>query len=353
MSEPTKILVVEDSSDDYALLCATLIRQGIVADCVRVETASQMTEALQQGGWQLIISDHHLPSFSSTEALRLLRQTDAALPFIIVSGTIGEDAAVAALHAGADDYLFKGRLARLGAAVQRALTSAQERRARAQAEAALAQSEHKLRQLSAHLQTAIDAERQTIAREIHDDIGSTLTALRFDLSWIGRHGDDKSKQRAGTATVALNQIVAASQRIMHDLRPPVLDAGIVAAIQWQVSDFRKRYAVACSLQCNRDSLDLPDRLAMTVFRTAQEALHNIVKHAHAKAVVIDLLVLSEQLSLEISDDGVGLDGTDLVKPASFGLRGLSERAHADGGSLDVLPGKRGTTVLLTLPLTIQ
>jgi signal transduction histidine kinase len=352
MTAPTHILVVEDSTDDFALLCATLARQGVNAACVRVETAEQMRVALEQGGWQLVISDHHLPAFSSTQALRLLRSSDQELPFIIVSGTIGEDAAVAALHAGADDYLIKGRLTRLAAAVQRALAAAQERRDRKRAEAALAESEQKLRELSAHLQVVIDLERRAIAREIHDDIGSTLTALRFDLAWINRHGDAVSAQRAGQATVALNQIVAASQRIMHNLRPPVLDAGIVAALQWQVADFRKRYPTACKLQCNRDQLALSDRLAMTVFRTTQEALNNIVKHAQASSIAIDLVAMADQLSLEISDDGVGLAATDLTKATSFGLRGLAERASADGGSLDVFAGARGTTVLLHLPFGV-
>ncbi len=349
-TSPIRILVIEDSEPDFALLTATLARQGIVADCTRVEEGESMQRLLATGGFDAVISDHDLPRFSSGRALELLKASGQVLPFLIVSGTIGEDAAVQAMHAGADDYLTKGSLARLGAALRRALADTQARRERAAAGLALQESERRLRPLSAHLQSAVEDERRAIAREIHDDVGGMLTALRFDLGWIERHGGEAVGARARQALDTVGQALAASQRIMRNLRPPVLEAGIVPALDWQAAQFRKRTGIGCRFASSVEKLELDDERATTVYRTVQEALTNVVKHAGATTVSIDLVLRENTLSLEINDNGSGLSDSDLRKPASFGLRGLAERANAAGGWLDVLPARHGTTVLLTLPL---
>lgn len=345
-----RILVVEDSAADFELLRLTLERQGLLTRLERVETGEQMASALQRGGWDAVISDHQLPRFSSIEALQTLRASGLDLPFIIVSGAIGEEIAVDAMRAGADDYLLKGRLARLAPALQRAVKSASDRRERARATAALADSEQRLRSLSAHLQTAVEAERGAIAREIHDDVGGMLTALRFDLAWIERHATSEIAQRARQALETLTHAMQASQRIMRNLRPPVLEAGVVAALEWQVTQFAKRSGIQARFSSNAERLTLDDEAALTVYRTAQEALTNVSKHAQAASVTVDLVARDGLVSLEISDDGRGFDGDALQKAGSFGLRGLTERAASCGGWLDVLPASRGTTVLLTLPL---
>jgi signal transduction histidine kinase len=346
-----RILVVEDSELDFELLKATLRRQGISAALERVEDEPAMRAALGQGAWDAVISDHQLPRFSSLQALQTLKQSGLELPFIIVSGTIGEDVGVAAMREGADDYLTKGRLDRLGAALARGIASAQARRERTQAQAALADSEQRLRALSMHQQRAIDDERKAIAREIHDDIGGLLTALRFDLSWIERHSNDQAVvARTAQARQTLLEAMQASQRIMHDLRPPVLEAGVVAALQWQAQQFAARTALPCEFHSNVEQITVSDEASMALYRCAQEALTNIVKHSGARHVKLDLVASDQEVSLEISDDGHGLQGRDLDKPGSFGLRGLTERARAAGGWLEVLPDATGTTVMITLPL---
>jgi signal transduction histidine kinase len=347
---PIRILVVEDSEPDFDLLDMTLTRQGMKVRCRRVEDRETMRQALADEGWDAVISDHHLPRFSSLEALRTLSESGLCLPFIIVSGTIGEEVAVEAMRAGADDWLTKGRLGRLGAALQRALSDARARRERAAAQAALHESERRLREFSVHLQSAVEEERRAIAREIHDDIGGLLTSLRFDLSWIERHAAEQVAERARQARETLGQAMQASQRIMRNLRPPVLEAGVVAALEWQATQVERRTGIECRLNANVERVHLDDAAATTVYRTAQEALTNVVKHARARRITMDLVLRDDQLSLEITDDGVGLVASDLRKPGSFGLQGLAERAHAVGGWLDVLPAERGTTVLLTLPV---
>ncbi|HPU51633.1 MAG TPA: response regulator [Burkholderiaceae bacterium] len=346
-----RLLVVEDSEEDFLLLSATLGRQGLNVECHRVEEAETMIEALAREPWDAVISDHQLPRFSSIEALRTLRDSGKVLPFLIVSGTIDDDVAVEAMRNGADDFLNKSRLARLGPALTNALRAAETRRERIAAELALRVSEQKLRELSAHLQTVVEEERRAIAREIHDEIGGMLTALRFDLSWVERNGSAPVAQRATQALETLGLAQHASQNIVRSLRPPVLDAGIVPAIEWQLAQFRKRSGLVTRFRTNTDQIELTDEAAMTVYRTLQEALTNVVKHSGAHTVAVDMVVSEAMLSLEIHDDGHGIGATDLEKQHSFGLRGLAERARSAGGWLEVSLGRGGAALLLTVPVT--
>ena len=345
-----RLLVVEDSEEDFLLLSATLGRQGLNVECRRVEEAEAMSEALARESWDAVISDHQLPRFSSLEAFQTLRDSGKVLPFLIVSGTIDDDVAVEAMRNGADDFLNKSRLARLGPALTNALRAAETRRDRIAAEQALRVSEQKLRELSAHLQTIVEEERRAIAREIHDEIGGMLTALRFDLSWVERNGTPPVAQRAAQALETLGLAQHASQNIVRSLRPPVLDAGIVPAIEWQLAQFRKRSGLVTRFRTNTDQIELTDESAMTVYRTLQEALTNVVKHSGANTVAVDMVVSESMLSLEIHDDGHGIGAADLEKQHSFGLRGLAERARSVGGWLEVSLGTGGAALLLTVPV---
>jgi len=345
-----RILIVEDSAIDYDFLAETLRRQGLRVHTHRVDSAADMALALADSPWDAVISDHHLPGFSSSGALATLRASGLDLPFLIVSGTIGEDVAVEAMHRGADDYLVKGRLARLGAALEHAIAACEARRERARSQLELELSERRLQSLSAHLLTHREAERAELARELHDEVGGTLAAVRFDLAWIERRADPEVAERARQAMTSLTEAMQASQRLMRELRPPVLDAGLVAALEWLVGRFRSRSGLQVRFATNVESLELDELPAMVVYRTLQEALTNILKHAQARSVRVDLVVTDGQLSLEISDDGVGFTETDRDKEGSFGLRGLVERARRVGGWLEVAGGGPGCTILLTLPL---
>lgn len=345
------LLVVEDAVLDYELLLRALCRQGFQPEALRVEDESGLRAALATRSWDAVVSDHHLPGFSSGEALRIVRASGFDGPFLIVSGTIGEEAAVAALQAGADDYLIKGRLARLGPALRNALSAASARRGRTAAQQALAESERRLRALTDHLQQALEDERAAIAREVHDDVGGMLTALRFDLSWIERHGDDAVCVRARQGLDTLNQAVLAVQRLLRNLRPPALDAGIVAALEFLVEQFASRTGIQAQLTTNRERVELSEQVAITVYRVAQESLTNVAKHARATRARLDLVVQDDTLSLEVSDDGIGIRAADMEKSGSFGLRGLVERVRQVHGWLDVAVGERRGAVMLTIPLT--
>ena len=142
---PLKALVIEDSELDAALLLEQLKAGGYAPASRRVDNADDLTDALEKQPWDIIFSDHNMPHFSSTEALEIVRSAALDVPFLIVSGSIGEEAAVAAMKAGAQDYLMKGNMARLIAAVDRELKDAGERRGRRAAERALLAQEEEFR----------------------------------------------------------------------------------------------------------------------------------------------------------------------------------------------------------------
>ncbi len=345
-----RVLHLEDSELDHELEMAHLRRGGTQVETLRVDSEPAFRAALEEP-WDVVLSDFNVPGFSGLAALDIVKASEHPLPFILISGEIGEDVAVAAMRNGASDYLLKANLARLGPAVEHAIDAHEARLARATADSQLAESRQRLSELAQHLQTSVDMERAAIAREIHDDVGGSLTALKFDLAWIERHSKDAAvQQRTQAALEVVTHAIESSKRIMHNLHPAILDQGLVAALQWMASRFEKRTGVACSFRTSHEAMQLPSGVPLVAYRAAQEALTNITKHANATRVSIDLSLAGGVLSLEISDNGIGLRGADLAKVRSFGIRGLHERASTVGGWVDLSSSAQGTTLILSVPL---
>ncbi len=349
-----RVLHLEDSELDHELTCSQLARGGLRCRTQRIDSEAEFLAALEGAPWDAIISDYNLPGFSGLVALDLLKASGRDVPFILVSGEIGEDTAVEAMRNGASDYLLKNNLARLVPALLHAVEATETRRARVRADLELDASKQRLRELAQHLQTSIEQERAAIAREIHDDVGGSLTALKFDLAWIARHTD--SSAVLGRVTAALETVTLAidsSKRIMHNLRPAILEQGLVAALQWLATRFEKRTGIACVVRLPHDDSELRalgTGVPLVAYRTAQEALTNVTKHAQASRVELDLSLAGGVLSLEISDNGRGLSADDLAKARSFGIRGLHERAGTVGGWVELSSGSAGTTMILSVPL---
>ena len=349
-----RVLHLEDSELDHELTLAHLARGGLKVAVRRIDSEAEFLAALDDE-WDIVISDYNLPGFSGLVALDLLKAHGRDMPFILVSGEIGEDTAVEAMRNGASDYLLKNNLSRLVPALLHAVEATETRRARVRADRELDESKQRLRELAQHLQTSIEQERKSIAREIHDDVGGSLTALKFDLAWIARHTDSKDVlTRVHSALETVTLAIDSSQRIMHNLRPAILEQGLIAALQWIASRFEKRTGITCELRLPHEaSVELPAGVPLVAYRTAQEALTNISKHAQASRVQIDLALAGGVLSLEISDNGCGLRPDDLAKVRSFGIRGLHERAGTVGGWVDLTSGQNGTTLILSVPLVLQ
>jgi signal transduction histidine kinase len=346
-----RLLHLEDAEVDHQLACAQLKRAGFEVHALRVDTEDDFRRALAGGPWDVVLSDFNVPGFTGAQALELLKREGPVLPFVLLSGEIGEDTAVASMRDGASDYLLKNNLARLAPAIRNAIQANRDHQARVQSDSELAASRQRLAELAQHLQTSIEMERAAIAREIHDDVGGSLTALKFDLAWIGRHAASPEVQlRVATALETLDQAIGASQRIMHNLRPAILEQGLVPALQWMTSRFERRNNVVCQFRTTHESISLPVGVPLVAYRFAQEALTNISKHAHASRVVVDLSLSGGVLSLEVSDNGRGLSQDDLAKAQSFGIRGLHERARTVEGWVDLSSGPGGTTLILSVPL---
>jgi signal transduction histidine kinase len=357
-----RLLHLEDSEPDHALALLHLQRAGLRVQAQRVETRAEFAAAIHhaQPPWDVVLSDYHLPGFTGLDALQMLvaHSADAGdagerPPFILVSGQIGEDTAVEAMRNGAADYLLKNNLSRLAPAVEHAIAAARTHHARVAADRELAQSRQRLSELAQHLQTSVENERQAIAREIHDDVGGSLTALKFELDWIRRHSSEPEvQQRIVMALDTVTGAIESSQRIMQNLRPAILEQGLVAALQWMCSRFEKRTGIECEFRHNGQQAtdSLPTGVPLVAYRTAQEALTNVSKHAKASRVVVDLSLTAGVLSLEVSDNGHGLSADDLAKARSFGIRGLHERAATVGGWMDMSSSAAGTTLILSLPL---
>lgn len=348
------LIVVEDSELDYELLLALLMREGLRPRATRVEDEAGMREAFAAGPIDAVITDHNLPRFDSFASLKVAKSVDADIPVIVLSGEMSEELAVATLHAGADDFVLKTRMFRVAAALQNSLRAAEARREAHASAAALAESEARLHALTQHLEHAKEEERRAIAQEIHDDIGGALTALKFEVVRLSRELEARDGERSGRIDAIqelLESAVIASHRIQHALRPAVLDAGLVAALEWLTRGFAERSGLAVEFQSNRDEFEVePDRAA-ALYRVAHEALTNVRKHARgAKRVHMQLFTQPDEISLEVSDDGPGFDTGSLEVTGGFGVRGMMERARGLGGWAEVSssPG-RGTTVMFSIP----
>jgi signal transduction histidine kinase len=353
---PLRLLLVEDSVLDYEMTIAVVAydplfeRTSVATE--RVEDEAGMRAALRGEPVHAVITDHNLPRFDSFAALRVAREHDADLPVVVLSGDMSDELAVAALHAGADDFVLKSRMFRLPLAVRRALDTAAGRRAQRAAVAALAASEARLRDLTLHLEAVKEQERRAIAQEIHDDVGSTLTALKFELARLARLVPAGVPAHAHIESMneLLTHAVAASHRIQHNLHPAVLDAGLVDALQWLARGFEQRTGLQTSFESNREHIELAIEPAVALYRAAQEALANISRHAHARHVSMSLFAAPEEVTLEVVDDGGGFDPAMLAHAPGFGVRSIVERARGLGGWAEVhsQPG-RGATLMFGVP----
>lgn len=349
---PLRVLHLEDSVQDHLLVKREFQKSGEPLEIVHVESLEDFEQALTERDFDLVLADYRLPGFTALDAWQLMNRLRVRLPFILLSGAIGETAAVQAIQAGLSDYLPKEDLPKLRHVAQRAIEMHHIVLAREQADLELAQSQKQLASFAEQLQSTIEQERAAIAREIHDDIGGSLAAIRFDLAWIGRHAtDDGTQAHVLAATHMLQHAVEASQRIMMNLRPAILDQGLVAAIHWLGDSFSRRTGIPTQIRAELHSESLPKAIQLTAYRTAQEALTNASKYAQCSQVKIDLSGDAHFLTLEIADNGQGLSADTPPKEGGFGLNGLKERAKTVGGWLDISSQKGlGTAITLSIPL---
>jgi signal transduction histidine kinase len=225
---------------------------------------------------------------------------------------------------------------------------------RKQAEEALATSQERLRNLAARLHAVREEERTVIARDIHDQLGQSLTGLKMDLSWLMRRlpEDRAVRERAESMQLLLDSTVESVRSISTQLRPPILDdLGLEAAVEWQVNEFGRQSGLNCHLNLRTGNRFVREEHATAAFRILQESLANVARHAHAKNVTVEVSLAENALFLVVADDGCGIGDATLSSARSIGLIGMRERAGALGGEVDICRlGTGGTRVKLELPL---
>ena len=220
----------------------------------------------------------------------------------------------------------------------------------------LVRQQTELRELSARVLEAREEEKTLLARELHDELGQQLTAMKMDLAWLRDHlpaGDAALDAKAAHVTGLVDQTMHSVRRISADLRPLMLDdLGLQDAVAWLAGEFSKNSGVECRLDAPTDAaLENVDRaVAITVYRVLQESLTNIARHAGARNAWVILGASGNWLQLEVEDDGHGIANADLARPRSLGLKGIRERVLYLGGSVEIGRAPRGgTRVLVRVP----
>lgn len=220
-------------------------------------------------------------------------------------------------------------------------------------EAALRASREQLSELSFHLEAAREQERERIARDIHDELGSFLVRLKIEATLLaGKLPPEPPalREKARSIESLLDQAMAAASRVARELRPGILkEFGLPAAIESLAEDFSQHFGVTCRVHCD-DDLDPDPDTSLALFRIVQETLTNVAKHAHASLVVVRLKREKGSIALELRDNGRGISEADMAKPKSFGLRGIRERVHSLSGDFSINSGEHGGThVRLRVP----
>lgn len=222
-------------------------------------------------------------------------------------------------------------------------------------ESELRASRAQLAELSEHLQRVKEEERDRIARDIHDVLGGTLVGIKISAKLLADklgQSEPAALARIRDIEAMLDEAITTAGRVARELRPGILkEFGLAAAIESYAEDYSHRAGIPCSVLCADHDIETDENTSLALFRTYQEALTNVSKHAQASRVEIRLTQEENDIVLEVSDDGRGLSEADLHKPKSFGLRGIRERLKGLGGNMELLQHQpHGTTVILRAPL---
>jgi PAS domain S-box-containing protein len=221
-------------------------------------------------------------------------------------------------------------------------------------EAELRASHEKLKALTAKLEDVREEERTHISRELHDELGQVLTGLKIDLTWIAKRIPEEQRpllDKANAMRGQIDSIIEYIRRIATQLRPKLLDDfGFVEAIEWLISDFRERTAIRCRFRSNLQHMNIDPKASTILFRLIQETLTNIMRHSGASSVSINMKKTAAQLIIEVKDNGVGINESDMKASRSLGILGMRERVSILNGTLKIegAPGK-GTKIKISIP----
>ncbi|MEY4640306.1 MAG: hypothetical protein RLZZ227_300 [Pseudomonadota bacterium] len=371
-----EVLIVDDTHEMRQMLGDLMTEAGY-----RVRHASDGTQALMSiyaSLPDLVLLDVRMPTMDGYEVCKYLKADTATadIPVIFMSAMSDIQDITQAFELQAVDYIVKPfRSAEVLSRVKthldlralqlrleemcfvRTRQLADEVLERRQAEQELLESQQQLRRLSGHIQEVREAERASIAREIHDELGQSLTVVRIDLTRLKGHLDaprERIESQIDIVLQVLEQAANTARAISENLRPGMLDLiGLGPAIENHLKRFGEMTGIRCVLNMsNKGEFFVDDRVAIAIFRILQEALTNIARHARATLVTVQVVELGSELMLIVQDDGCGIAPQHIESGKThYGLFGMSERAKLLGGQfvIDSEPGK-GTRIEASLPI---
>jgi signal transduction histidine kinase len=341
------VLIVDDDPTARETVMAMLEGEGY--DLQLAKDGPQALKILEQLQPDLILLDIMLPGMDGFEVCRRIRSTPqlAEVPILMLTALDDRPSLLAAIESGADDFLSKPVDRRELTARVRTITRLNRYRT-------LVEQRENIRQMAERVVAAQEEERQRISRELHDDLGQALTT---HLLFLRNLQEDLSIPvevmfaRLQALYEQSYEVLVKIRRLARDLRPPVLDAlGLRVAMQTYCTEFTRRTHLPVIFESDDPLPELPDAYKTTLYRTLQEALTNVVKHAQASQVWVDLSREDDLINLTVQDNGIGLD-EETSPSKGIGLAGLRERITVAGGRLNISSAqKRGTVLSAQFPL---
>ena len=352
------VLHLEDNDIDAKIFEAACARCSRILNVKRVSSLAEFRQSLDDVKPHLICADHLLPDGSALEAIALATERYPDSPFIVITGAGEEEVAVDYLKAGAADYLSKRKLDLFPAALDVVLQTYKTKALHLWSEFERQRLTEELTALIRKVEEERDEEKKSLSRDIHDQLGQELTALKLGLFWMKNQLQnipldesaspvmEKMEQLIGLNTSIIEEV----RNIAHALRPVVLDqVGLSAGLETLVQDFNRRETTFCGLHLGQLP-NLSEGLRTDIFRMVQEALTNISRHAEANLAYIQLKHTDQDLILEIGDDGIGSQEQPEGKRKGLGMVGMRERArnHNADFSINTKSGM-GTSIVIRFP----
>ncbi len=339
------ILVIEDNPGDFALVEEFLLEQ---IEAPIISYAPNFNEAknilsVKTNHFDIILLDLSLPDKTGIPLIQEIIEICLGRPVIVLTGYSDLTFGVKSLSLGISDYILKDDLTSL--VLYKSIVYSIERR---KIVLALETSEKRARSFAKQLNNILEEERSRIAREIHDEFGQQLSGLKMSLSALKRSTSVKSTMESLITAMVddVDHSIQSLRRIANELRPVIIDKlGLLAAIEWLVSEFEKRTGITSRLYMDLNRSAIDKTLEINIFRICQEALTNITKHAKATMVNIRIENNNGVLSIKIIDNGVGIKPDILHNPLSMGLLNMKERANLIGAELNISSAPQQGTII--------
>lgn len=356
MTNLPNLLIVDDKLENLIFLKSVI--KKIEVNLIQAFSGYEALEKTKGIELALAIIDVQMPGMNGDElAVKLNEQRQGTkIPIMFLTANyFNETEVVKGYVSGAVDYIFKPIDSHiLISKINVFLDLFLQRQIIVRNSEELKASAEQLQQLAQYIEKVRENERLTISRELHDDLGQALTAVKIDLGMIKQDLTDKDIiVKINKVSSLVSETIKTVQRLTAQLRPDIIDdLGIVAAIEWYTKEFSQRNGLEVKLNLDI-GISIPPDISLIIFRVMQESLTNISRHSKASKVDIMLNMSLDNINLMVIDNGIGIVESEIKSKKSFGIISMKERAKSVGGSFEIYPGKKGGTYIkLILPLKI-